>query len=107
MSIDPHAINIMTLAKPMAVDDVLLSVAHVRFLTLADSLDLSTISSFLLFSINFKMDIKSVLHIQGHIASVLLSASSVPLSSLFSVVSNSVSNVVVVVEPGAFVGQCR
>lgn len=86
MSIDPQAMSMMTLTMPMIVEDVLLSVAHVRFLIVADSFDLSTKSSFLLFSIKTTTVLNSFLHRQGHHASILLSVDSVLFFSLFCVV---------------------
>lgn len=86
MSIDPQAMSMMTLTMPMIVDDGLLSVAHVRFLIVADSFDLSTKSFFLLFSIKTTIVLNSFLHMQGHHASILLSVDSVPFFSLFFVV---------------------
>lgn len=86
MSIDPQAMSMMTLTMPMTVDDVLLSVAHVRFLIVAESFDFSTKSSFLLIFINSTIVIDSFLHMQGHHASILLSVDSVPFFSLFCVV---------------------
>lgn len=86
MSIAPQAMSMMTLTMPMTVDDVLLSVAHVRFLIVADSFDFSTKSSFLLIFINSTIVIDSFLHMQGHHASILLSVDRVPFFSLFCVV---------------------
>lgn len=86
MSMDPQAMSMMTLTMPMTVDDVLLSVAHARFLIVADSFDLSTKSFFLLFSIKTTIVLNSCLHMQGHHASILLSVDSVPFFSLFFVV---------------------
>lgn len=86
MSIDPQAMSMMMLTMPMIVDDGLLSVAHVRFLIVAESFDFSTKSSFLLIFINSTIVIDSFLHMQGHHASILLSVDSVPFFSLFCVV---------------------
>lgn len=83
---DPQAMSMMTLTMPMTVDDVLLSVAHVRFLIVVESFDLSNKSFFLLFSIKTTIVLNSFLHMQGHHASILLSVDSVPFFSLFSVV---------------------